>query len=208
MRDKLAAIPLFEGVDAASLDRLLAFPGVEERRFERGEIVSPRGAPGGELLIFWEGRVAVNKNGLRLRELTKGDLSGVATLFSDAVTDTELTALTRVRLLRIPEEALEALIQSSAQAARNTCRFLAGRIRYLNALIDRFAGASVEENLLAYLTQRAAAEGNRFPFSATEAARRLGVGRASVYRALDALAERGLLEKTGRELTLLCERIL
>ena len=111
MRDKLAAIPLFEGVDAASLDRLLAFPGVEERRFERGEIVSPRGAPGGELLIFWEGRVAVNKNGLRLRELTKGDLSGVATLFSDAVTDTELTALTRVRLLRIPEEALDAFLK-------------------------------------------------------------------------------------------------
>ena len=146
------------------------------------------------------GVLSVLGEGLRLRELTKGDLSGVATLFSDAVTDTELTALTRVRLLRIPEEALEALIQSSAQAARNTCRFLAGRIRYLNALIDRFAGASVEENLLAYLTQRAAAEGNRFPFSATEAARRLGVGRASVYRALDALAERGLVEKTGREL--------
>ena len=82
----------------------------------------------------------------------------------------------------------------------NYIRYLAGRVWFLNETISNLTAGTVEQRLAGFLLERPA---SGIPSSMAGLARQLNVGRASLYRAMDALEAEGLIRRDGKTLTVL-----
>lgn len=192
----LEKVPLFRGLQRESVRCLLEEAGSREIAYEKGDFLVRSGETPEGLLILLEGRAQVRKGELVLRELSPGDLTGVSALFGEeARMETDITAAGRLKLLFLPRTAVAKALARDPLFAQNYIAFLSSRIRFLNGLIGRFSGGDVTERTLYYLLEQAKIQGPSFPFSPTRAAAELGVGRASLYRALDQLKGEGFLER-------------
>ena len=75
--------------------------------------------------------------------------------------------------------------------------YLTEKVRYLNGKIDFFTAGSTKAKVYEYLVRAADERGNAAPtVSIKRLAEQLDMGRASLYRALDALSQEGKIEKT------------
>ena len=193
---RAAADPQCELWEATPGDALFG-PGRERRRF--CILLS------GELLAT---QPAADGHGLVMKRIEAGASFGPAALFhghGDNAVDFAVKA--RARILALSEPLLERLMREDFQIALNYIRFLSGRIYYLNARIHSISGAHTERALARYLCgeYENAADGDTVSVrpSLAELAQRLNMGRASLYRALDALEGQGLIQKQGRRITIL-----
>ena len=151
-----------------------------------------------------EGRVQVNKGALIMSVLEPGDLFGAAALFNDrADYATTLTARAPCRVLLLPQALVEELMVRFPEVGRNYVAYLSGRICFLSGKIDALTAGSAERKVAQYLLSRLEGGWVELDCSAAGLARRLGVSRASLYRALDALAGRGVLRREGRRVQVL-----
>ena len=92
-------------------------------------------------------------------------------------------------------------MDASPRIRDNYIRYLSGRIRFLSGKIQALAADSVEGRLKQHLLCSVSPDCPRLDIPATELARRLGVSRASLYRAFDSLEAQGLIRREGRTLT-------
>lgn len=151
--------------------------------------------------VVLEGQIQVTKGSLIMSVLEPGDLFGAAALFHAEDYAVTLTAQRSCTLLLLPQALVEDLMARFPQVARNYVAYLSGRIRFLSGKIETLAAGSVERKLAQYLLAHAP-EG-WMACSATGLAKRLGVGRASLYRAFDALTQMGLIRREGKRLQVL-----
>ena len=80
----------------------------------------------------------------------------------------------------------------------NYIAYLSDRIRFLNKKLDAFTTKSTEERLYEFLLSQANSDGNiNLSFGMAELARRLNVGRTSIYRDISSLESKGLLSRDG-----------
>ncbi len=188
--------PIFAGVDAQRKAWFLAH--AEELRVTRGEtIYTPRHFRRC-LGILLSGRVQVSKESLVVSVLSEGDLFGAAALFSDSEDyPTTLTALTDCSLMLAPQEAVRGLMEESARFAENYVRYLPGRIQFLSARLDALSAGRAERKLAQYLLS-AADEAGSVVLSATQLSARIGVGRATLYRAFETLEKEGAISREGK----------
>lgn len=171
--------------------------------YGRGDMLCRSGAPLEGLLILLSGHAEVRKGSALLRELSAGDVTGVSVLFGgDSRMETDVVASGRTSVLFLPREAVEKAILADPVLTERYIRFLSSRIRFLNGVIGRFSGSDVTERTAHYLLERAGEQGRQFELVASRAARELGIGRASLYRALDDLQNEGCIEKEGRRILL------
>ena len=154
--------------------------------------------------VVLEGRVQVNKGALIMSVLEPGDLFGAAALFNDrADYATTLTARAPCRVLLLPQALVEELMGRFPEVGRNYVAYLSGRICFLSGKLDALPAGSAERKVAQYLLSRREGGWVELDCSAAGLARRLGVSRASLYRALDALAGRGILPREGRRVQVL-----
>lgn len=135
--------------------------------------------------------------------LEPGDLFGAAALFHEETYAVTLTAQRSCTLLLLPQALVEDLMARFPQVGRNYVAYLSGRIRFLSGKIETLTAGHVEGKLAQYLlahTREGWAE-----CSATGLAKRLGVGRASLYRAFDTLTQLGLIRRDGKRIQVLNE---
>ena len=150
----------------------------------------------GSVLVFRKG------NGLPvlLQRLEKGKVFGAASLFSE-----ENEAVTILRAdgdasaFFMPIGLITGLIRDNSAFALSYVTFLSGKIRFLNKRISELSAPSVTQKLAAYLTR----EENSIAQTKVKLASALGIGRASLYRALDELTELGLISVDGRSVTVI-----
>lgn len=128
-----------------------------------------------------------------MRTLNVPEVFGVANMFSENTeTISKIIAENDCIVLYIGENLLYKLMQDYPQISINYIKFLTGRIKFLNFRIDNFTAGSAEQKLLEYLVQHSIKNGEVvLNHSMAELAKRLNIGRSSLYRSLDAL------EKTG-----------
>ncbi len=86
---------------------------------------------------------------------------------------------------------------------RSYIAYLSGRIRFLTRKIDALTAGSTERKLARFLLSRAGEGLDEVACSSAGLAKRLGVSRASLYRAYDALSARGLIRREGKRIRLL-----
>ena len=129
-----------------------------------------------------------------LNALHEGDMFGIANLFdTDSPFPTRIVATAESRVLFIDGDAFRRLIEGDRQILHNYLSFQSRKLMYLNRKILTFTAGSAEKKLLLFLLDRQDNGSVLLPCSMSELAERLGIGRASLYRARDSLIRDGLL---------------
>lgn len=192
---------LFHGVDGSVLD--IALEMARELVLVKSEVLcSERGIyviASGKMGVYHseEGRMVL------LNVLSVSNVFGYASLYStDNDKYTEIKALGPCRLLFIDEEGIEKLIHMDGRIALEVIKELTGKIRFLNKKLDSFASGDLKRRLWKYIRSLDCDDPGRAQITENMSAlaRRLGVGRASLYRLMAELTEEGLIERRGNEI--------
>ena len=134
--------------------------------------------------------------------LSPGDLYGAAALFNDEPDYVStLTAKSTASVLTFSQETVQQLIDTQPVFRRSYIRYLSCRIRFLSGKIDALIQGSGEKKLHAWLVSQMDERSEiLLTCSMTELAARLNIGRASLYRELQKLEERGALVRKGKRI--------
>ena len=136
---------------------------------------------------------------ITIRTISQNDLFGAASVFGswkDGMSS--ITAKTPCEILYISEEKFCDVLKQYPQISINYITYLSDRIRFLNRKLDAFTAKSTEERLYEYLLSQADCDGNiSLGFGMAELARRLQVGRTSIYRDIESLESKKLINRNG-----------
>ncbi len=162
--------------------------------------------------VIMSGSVSVMKNELLMRIMSQGSVSGVASLYgNEGEPVSSLRANTQSRVALISGENMRTLIRQSAGFAEAYIRFLTSRIRFLNSRIQAYTSGSAEAKLAFHIlySDESGAGTIELGASMSALADMLNIGRASLYRAFDALVAKGAIERKGSTINILSsERLL
>ena len=136
---------------------------------------------------------------ITIRTITSGDVFGAASVFGDwQVGMSSIIANEICDVIYITEENLCKIIEDYPQISLNYITYLSDRIRFLNRKIDAFATKSTEERLYEFLLSQSDNNGNiTLGFGISELARRLKVGRTSIYRDIESLESKKLISRNA-----------
>lgn len=203
---------LFSGVDSAAADRLFSSSGCSCAEFEPEERIYTRTSFQKSMGVVLSGRLKAVKmppggTSTVLNTFLCGDVFGVAGLFgnSDRYVS-EIVAMRRSRVLFLQQQLLRDLFHSEPAAAENYIAFLSDRIRFLNTCIDHFTGGSAESRLQEFLLDlwgNGSSSRLELPCSLAQLSNRLGIGRASLYRAFASLTNAGMIRRRGRQIEMI-----
>lgn len=203
--ETLGSCPLFAGIDCVRIKKLLETRGTLSRISRRKPLTGYHGKLG----ILLEGKLLVeNGSGTPLNHLEPGALFGVSTVFTRQKAHvTDIYAEEDAVILLLSETELQELFTEDFTVNRNYLSFLTGRIRFLNWKIDLFTASTAEQKLLCWIRHQC-----RLAYtpsgqeelmvdvgSMSHLAMLLGMGRASLYRAVDALTANGVIQKVSRK---------
>ena len=202
--DTARSIPLFSSLTDAEVSSLIASGSVQS--FNSGDIISSDRA----ITVVLRGTVAATKhNGeknLLMRTFGTGSITGVSSLFcKEGDTLSVLTALSPTTALIIDQTQITELIHSNGAFATDYIGFLTSRIRFLNSRIKAYTASGAEAKLAFHLLISDEAEKGEVELhvSYSRLADMLDIGRASLYRALDSLAAKGVAVREKRTIKIL-----
>ena len=201
---------LFRGLTPEEFESAINSVVCDVRSYDKGDIVcSPDSflrmigfVVSGECEVLRHGG---GENSARINVIGCGGMFGVlGALSDDAEFPTTIKAKKATTILYLSRECLDGLIDKYPRIARNVIDFLASRIRFLNERIDTFSAVSVEQKLASYLLSRYRKTGMlEFEFNKLRVSKEIGVGRASLYRALTGFQELGLLAFDNKTLQII-----
>ena len=152
--------------------------------------------------VVLEGELQVTKGELSVSLLQPGDLFGAAALYSDAAEfATTITAKKDSRCLLLSQQMVDQLIARDAGFRERYLRYLTGRIHFLSSRMDSLSQHGAESKLARYLLSNMDRE-HTLTCSATDLARRLGLSRASLYRAFESLEDHHFIVRTGKTISI------
>lgn len=190
--------PLFGRVDRPLWEQTLA--GADLLQVEKGAVVYGPKRFRRCLGVVLRGRVQVRRESLLMATLAAGDVFGAAALFTGSGDyPTTLTALTACQALLIPQEGVRRLLRECPPFAEDYAAYLSGRIQFLSQRLEAVSAGSAEGKLARYLL----AAGGAVTLSATQLCQRLGVGRATLYRAFETLEGAGAIAREGKTIRIL-----
>ena len=163
----------------------------------------------GALGIIIEGTAIVKRHNdvgdsITIRSISSNELFGAASVFGDWKDGmSSIISSTDCKVLYISEEKFCELINLFPKISLNYITYLSDRIRFLNKKLDAFTAKTTEEKLYEYLLSQSDAEGFvKLTFGMAELARRLNVGRTSIYRDISTLESKGLISRDGHNFKL------
>ncbi len=195
----LKAHPIFERVSDEKIGQILSDSRCKTITASDGDEIVTDGTG---LSIILSGGVLVFRRGnglpVLLQRLGKGKIFGAASLFSEGQKSvTELKAEGDASVFFIPVTLITELIEDDSAFALAYIAFLSGKIRFLNKRISELSAPSTTQKLAMFLISE---EGDIAP-TRVKLASALGIGRASLYRALDELTDLGLISIDGKTVT-------
>lgn len=196
---------LFRGIPSEGLPLMLLRPGVFFEQYPADAVLLFPSPQAPRLHILLDGKALVTKRAggqiVRMSELNPGALYGMATLFSaGAAYPTTIQAQKRCAVLCMEEAVLHDLFVEDVRVMDNYLRYLTGRIHFLNGRIEGFIHPQAKSRVLLYLEQNA--RDGSYTGGLTALAQALGISRATLYRALDALEEENAIRRNGRRVEL------
>ena len=196
---------VFKGASESVLKAALSDEECIKKSYLKGDCVFSPDEYLKALGILVSGSVQVSKetmggHRLAISRLGRGDVFGAAAIFNDMDSfATTLTALQDCTVNYFPESLIRRMMTEDFTIAENYIRYQSGRIRFLSSKIDGLSAGSAENRLAKYLLENTTDSGT-VAASMTELAEMLNIGRASLYRAIDALCQSGAVKKEGRKL--------
>ncbi len=202
----LKATLLFSGVEEDDLTTLMSLGEHSIKELSAGDELEVNNA----LVIVISGALEAYKSesGKRvfLKNILSREVTGIATLFdTSGQYISTLLAKKDSEILILTEDFILNALRTSPIFAERFSRLLCEKLRYLNSRIDTYTQPSTENKLLEYI-KSSAKVGDDHPcieMSMSSLSSALGVGRASLYRALSSLEESGVISKDGKKIYLL-----
>lgn len=196
---------LFADIPAEELPEL--FADLSAERYPSGAVIYSRTQFRKAMGVVLSGRLAAVKGkDLLLNTLGPGSCFGAAALFCPAEDYVStVKAKEPSTLVFLSDQWLIELFRRHPQAAVAYIAFLSQRIRFLNRKIDTFTAPTAQEVLYRHLLETAQDGKVEVGGGYSQLARTLNIGRASLYRALDALQEEGHIRREGKTVYLLDE---
>lgn len=209
--DILSTCPLFRGMDQWAIVRLLSQEGCRLVHYPAGsDIPSDRG-----MLLLLTGSVLIEKRSadgrsMRMRQVQPPQAINVSALLPDPPQEvSRLSAPDGCRAVELPRSLVVGALMEGGIFSVNLMEFLLGRVVFLNGKISALSGHTAASRLELYLAENAVEKDGvlqvQLPCSLTEFAQSLCVGRASLYRTLDAMEAQGRIRRKGRVIQLLEE---
>ena len=148
-----------------------------------------------------------------LNSLTRYSSFGILSVFSQgAEFPTVIKAVTPCKIMFISGEDMISIVKKYRTVALNIITFLSDRIAFLNNKIETFSEKSTCAKLASYLLAKYNTLGAEFSISKTAISAEINVGRASLYRDLEAFQTKGLINFEGKKIIIICpeglERII
>lgn len=201
---------IFSSLDDKTLSEMIDREQISAEEFLPGESIYDASLPSDSIspAIIMSGSATVfSSDGGRevcLRVLNVGGLFGVANMFADADTFiSTVKAEKRCLIIFIDRAAFKELLESRARFMYAYIHFLANRIAFLNRKIRQFTAGSAERRLAIYLDTISEQDTFALPFSYSKLCEMIDVGRASLYRALDTLTDKGIILREGKNITVI-----
>lgn len=214
-RKALSGLFLFENVDFNALDmKYRICERSIEKSFTDGELIMDANYCDGLPTVICGSARIISGDSDRsavLRTLGEGECFGAGTLFSKtSAHSTKVRSGGGCTIVTLPRELLSELLAGEAECAMSYISFLSDRISFLNKKITAFTAGSAEAKLAVYLTGLDADEDGcaTLDTSLSALSSQLGIGRASLYRALDSFEAEGIIMRKSKTVTLLKPEVL
>ncbi len=204
----LAGLALFRELDAETLARLAA--GTTRRRLKRGEMLFRKGDPATGMYVVVVGEIKLVARspvrGARLSGIVgPGQSLGEPVMFLERPALVDAQAGSDALLLCLPREVVFAEIERSPKFARQMIAGLSKRVESLVLELDRQAIGSGSERFIAYLLRQCPGMPGpaviTLPAAKAQIASQLNLTPEHFSRILRDLAEAGLLQVSGRKIT-------
>ena len=150
--------------------------------------------------IVLSGKVAALSENALLKIISENDIFGIANLYSQDSYPSTIVAKTAAEVLLIEEGAFKALLENDSNLMKTYLSFMSNRIVYLNKKIASLTAGSAEKRLAVFLVDNQQDGVYSLTTSISSLADMINVGRASLYRALEALSEEGLILREGKNI--------
>lgn len=203
--------PIFHSASEETVNRYLTEDVLKIERFSAGESVYSSNTETIRVGILQTGAAKVYSGTPEtseyslLKALAPGDMFGIANLYAESEPfPSRIVAVgDGCTVLFAEGEAFKTWIESDPIALRNYLTFQSRKIVYLNRKIMTYTAGSAEKKLALYLLDQAIDATVCLSCSMSDLAALLGMGRASLYRAVDTLTQYGWIVKQDRSF-LLC----
>ncbi|PWL49303.1 MAG: hypothetical protein DBY39_01365 [Clostridiales bacterium] len=195
--------PLFSGFSLAEISQLLQGRCTISCHEKHARLDT-----GDQLGLLLYGRACIQQTGEHgavLDYIAPPRVFGLASIYLEHTQLSEIYALTRLRMLCLARNEVDILLEESARFRTNFLRYLSTRVAFLTDKLERLSTMSAEDRLFSYLQKQADEEGHYTVRSMTEFAALLNISRASLYRAIEQLEQRGALSHIGKQFTLLSQ---
>lgn len=190
---------IFENTDLKVLTKLTENCS-QEVTFRRGEVILSPDADCRRLGMILSGSAQVKKGRAAISSLQRGDVFGAVSLFSDEPNPaTSITARVECCAIFFSKDDIERLISENPDTAIGLASYLSNRIRFLTRRIESLTAGDCESKLLSFILDREE-NGVAEIQSCADLARKLDVGRASLYRALENLEAAGNIRREGKKI--------
>lgn len=158
------------------------------------------------VVVVYRGKIDIYKKNAFLKRAEAPSVLGLATLFEDShAYISTIVPKTDTTLLVFSQSFIDKAIKDSPDFSRRLIELLIDKIRYLNKRIDFYTSPSAEGKLYEYLhSSTREMSGEKYieiPMSRLSGL--LDIGRASLYRAISALEEKGKIIKQGKKIILI-----
>ena len=198
---------LFSGLSDETIAEAAADINVEKKDFEKNScIYSPfdyEQKVGFVLTGECEVRRVYSDGGYTpLNLIGKYGSFGIIAIFSSADEyPTHIYAKRKTSVLFLEKSDVIKLARTYPDIAMNIITFMTERITFLNNKLATFTSTTVEQKLAnyLYLTSKRLCS-IEFPFNRKRSAEILNTGRASLYRALDSLTARGVINYDNKKI--------
>lgn len=198
-------VSLFSHVPDACINRYLCDGSLSVTEYAEGEIICSPNATKSEIGIIISGHARAHSGDSTdhtlLKSMSVGDMFGIANLYAqDEPFPSLIMATEPCQVLRIDGESIKALIENEPTVLRNYLTLQSKKIVYLNRKILTLTAGAAEKKLALFLWEQKEAVPSHSIHSMSELANLLGIGRASLYRAIDTLTQKGLIERENKSL--------
>ena len=197
--DFLSRVFLFNGLEHDRIENLISPSDLDIRSFNRLEVIYSPQEYEKKVGFVISGQCEVRRSSLEdggavINTLNKYDCFGVLTIFSANEFPTYIYAKKTTEILFLSKSTVDSIIEKNSIIARNVIIFLANRIAFLNSRVNTFSGSTVESRLASYLVALSERCGSlTFSINCQKCSAAINAGRASVYRGISSLSERGLI---------------
>ena len=198
---------LWKGLTEEELQLCRDSSAAEEVSFAKGDTVYGPDHAERALAYVLEGHLQVCYGRVVMNDLFPGDVFGSAALFgSDEPYPSTVVAHADCRILMIPQETVLKWMSLVPKVGENYVRFLSERIRFLNRRLCTLTACGTNGKLWQYLLAHRGQDGAvQVKGGMTELARRLDMGRSSLYRCVDTLTDAGRIRREGKKIFVLEE---